>query len=335
MTDKLKAAIIVILLVVAAAAATARPNPTLQLLRPQNYIGDSSFSTEGFNHNTEPYFYPDKGRKYKREIYAKQINQVQKRKRVAQEKKALDFQKRAKKYIARHKKREEFYDKKPTRTMKAPPINTVRSSVLPSVEARQPQVEDLTSKEEIYEEPALEYNAQDDETPLLYEEPGALVKPYEPTLWEKIKLWFSNKKFKRQDDFLVEPEKAHKISWPRLNLQKEKLDFLTPKQKGVSIVDTVKTWWARLREWLINLFPKKTEPPPPAVEQPTPKDTTEEIIEKKPDACAPFAWTVPNNIAGLGLRILNGDGTLSNQFNISSYLSIRPGQKFQLVPRCR
>lgn len=244
-----------------------------------------------------PRHVPDRSyqRKYKKPKYAKSINQAKKRK-VKKAKKSGVIRRYVEKQRAKKRARKkEFYEVKPTRS--EPTYSAPVSK--PQIKAAMPPPipEIAPAKETLYEEPTLLYDPESDETPLTFHEGPGVVKPYQPNIFERIRQWWNSRK--RAD-------------------KKEELDFLTQKREGVSIVAVVKDWY----NTAMAKFTKKKEVP-------------EKVEVAEADPCGVIRWMVPNNISSIGLRILNRDGSVASQFTISNYITVNPGQSFQLVPRCR
>ena len=288
---------------------------------PEPFGGRNLLGPEGADVKSwVPREVPSKRRKViKRQSQIKKLNKAAKKKplykRIFKKRKAKKefydekpVRKHRPKRVRTHTPRKEFYDVKPTRQKSVPPPEVIKEEKTPTV----------IQEPEIYEEPSIDYEPERDETPLLYHENPGAVKPYQPSLWEKIKEWFSNRKF-RQPNFLDVPAKQSSALISTKPSKNDGLDFLTKKENHVSIITVIK-------DWIKTGFTKITK-----------KNVDVAAVEKveEVDPCGVIKWEVPTGISSLGLRILNSDGSLSNQFTISNYISIRAGQKFLLVPRCR
>jgi hypothetical protein len=300
-----------LLLLVAIAPADSATRYVEEPFGGVNLLGEAGKDVKSWVPRTVP---DHKYKKYKKKTYAKKINEVKRRKKAAKKKSVIKtyIKKQVAKQRAKKKARKEFYDVKPSVVKPRPP--SIKSAAIPAIP-------ELAPRNTIEEEPVLEYDAETDETPLVYNDGYGVVRPRQPNFWDKIKEWWSGRKMQRNFstpkddlDFLEQRNSTPLWSWGG---QKEELEFLKPKPKYDII--------AELKEWFNGLTKSVQETVIP--------EKKVEVAEA--DKCAPITWEVPTNISSLGLRIINPDGSVSNQMNISSYLSIRPHQKFQLIPRCR
>lgn len=132
--------------------------------------------------------------------------------------------------------------------------------------------------------PIIDYDPTQDETPLMYNEEGGVIKPRGLTLWERVKKFFG-----------VKPKQS-KIFTPSNNAPVEVTENIPPpvlKPKGVA------------------------------------------VPEAPPNSCKRFVWNVPDNIVGVVLEVRDPNGNLTRQITISNYISIKPEQTFELIPKCR
>lgn len=290
---------LLLLLVVTTAPANST-NPYLDAEIAQPFGGQNSHGTFAWEQDRDIWL---KKKSTKRKVIKKRA-QIKKLKKKAE--KPYTTKQYVKKYVEKQRakkraRKKEFYEVKPKKKIyaKPSPIYDAPESKPQIKAALPPPISNVVpTQEELYEEPTLLYDPEADETPLLYNEGPGVVKPYQLSILEKIREWWNS--LKRTEN-------------------KEELDFLTQKKESVSIVSVVKDWYATA---MAKFVKKKVEP-----------EKKIEVAEVNP--CGVIRWMVPDDISSIGLRILNRDGTVASQFTISNYITVRPGQSFQLVPRCQ